>query len=280
MILEADNLLTDDEFQRLTAMVHRHCGINLQDGKRDLVRARLAKRIRAGGFPSASDYLRHVLADASGREFTELVDALSTNLTSFFRERDHFDLLEKSVLPELIQAKRRINSREIRIWSAGCSSGEEAYSLAITLLETIPNPGEWDIKILATDLSRRVLRLARAGIYEKSRIEPLGPARRAKFLLPIRRQGQSLFQVTPDLQRLIYFRYLNLTGFWPFSGKFDLIFCRNVMIYFDKATQQHLVERFWHCLPDNGMLLTGHSESLTGIQHRFRFVQPAVYRKS
>ncbi len=268
--------ITEEEFRRISDMVYDHCRINLHDGKKDLVRARLAKRLRMGNFASVSEYLDFLKSDESGREFTALIDSLSTNLTSFFRESVHFDYLRERILPELRTNRQHRDS--LRAWSAGCSTGEEAYSLAMTLLDDLGDG--WDIRLLATDISTRVLAAARRGIYPAARVDSVPPLLRQKYFRPIREAGSKMYEVTPELRRVVHFRYLNLMDQWPFRGPFDFIFCRNVMIYFDKPTQQDLVERFHQLLRPGGLLFTGHSESLTGITHRFRYVQPSVYAKA
>ncbi|NLW84252.1 MAG: protein-glutamate O-methyltransferase [Phycisphaerae bacterium] len=271
--------LTDAEFEQISDRVYDHCGINLHDGKKELVRARLAKIIRQGRFDSFSQYMEHVAADASGQAFSDLIDSLSTNLTSFFRESIHFDYLARSYLPELVAHKQRSGQLRLRAWSAGCSSGEEPYTIAITLLESLPDRARWDIKLLATDISTRILKRAREGIYERERIEPVPPALKNRYLTMRTQNGQKQFEVASTLRNIITFKYLNLMQEWPFRGPFDFIFCRNVMIYFDKPTQQRLIDRFWKVLAPGGVLFTGHSESLTGIRHQFQYVQPTIYRK-
>jgi chemotaxis protein methyltransferase CheR len=269
-----DNDLSDAEFGRISDLVYRHCGINLHDGKRDLVRARIFKRLRACGVESAVEYIRLMEADATGQEFHHLIDAISTNLTSFFREGGHFAFLREKFLPDLARRKQSSSPR-VRAWSAGCSTGEEAYSLGMTLLDVLPSG--WNVKLLATDISRPVLATGRAGIYDKNRIATVPANLRARFLAPADAKGK--FRVSPELRGIIQFNYLNLMEMWPFSGPLDFIFCRNVMIYFDKPTQQRLIQRFWDVLAPGGMLFTGHSESLTGVSHRFSYVQPTIYAK-
>jgi chemotaxis protein methyltransferase CheR len=270
--------LSESDFRLISDMVYRHCGIHLHEGKRELVQARLAKRLRTGGFTRLQDYLDHVAADGSGREFTALIDAMSTNLTSFFREIGHFHFLTEHFLPRLLERKRKQKDQRIRLWSAGCSTGEEPYSLAMTMLEAA-NPQEWDVKILATDISTRVLQTAKAGIYPKDRADSVPQPHRSKYFLSAQVGGERALQVCPAARSLICFRHLNLMENWPFTGPLDFIFCRNVMIYFDKPTQERLVGRFWNCLESGGLLFTGHSESLTGIRHKFSYVQPTIYCK-
>lgn len=279
IIVDDKLTLTDEEFEQISELVYDHCGINLHDGKKELVRSRLAKILRQKRFSSYSEYMNYVTADTSGQAFSELIDLLSTNLTSFFRESIHFDYLEKTFLPELISQKQKKSELRLRAWSAGCSSGEEPYTIAITLLEALSERSRWDVKLLATDISTRILQRAQQGIYERKRIEPVPPALKNKYLLMRNRNGQKEFEVTQPLRQIIVFKYLNLMKEWPFRGPMDFIFCRNVMIYFDKPTQQRLIDRFWQVLAPGGVLFTGHSESLTGIRHNFRYVQPTIYRK-
>jgi chemotaxis protein methyltransferase CheR len=270
--------LTDQEFEQVSDLVYQHCGINLHDGKKELVRSRLAKLLRTKEMTNYSDYLAYVTSDTTGTAFSELIDAISTNLTSFFREPDHFDFLRNRYLPELLE-KTSPSGQKIRAWSAGCSSGEEPYTIAITLLDAIPAAEKWDIKILATDISTRILKTAQQGIYDPERIEPVPAALKHRFLLHRKMNGASVYEVSDMLRERIAFKYLNLMNDFPFHGPFNFIFCRNVMIYFDKPTQQRLIERFWKVLSPGGLLFTGHSESLTGIKHAFHYVQPTIYRK-
>jgi len=266
--------VTEAEFTQISDMVYKHCGINLHDGKKELVQARIARQMRTGGFKTAGQYIENVLADASGEKFSDLIDALSTNLTSFFRENQHFQHLADQFLPKLIDKRSREGHRAIRGWSAGCSSGEEPYTLTIVLSEALGG-NRFDVKLLATDISRRVLSTARQGVYDDERVATVPPALRQKYFTAGPRPGS--VKVIPALQQMIRFNYLNLQEKWPFSGPFDFIFCRNVMIYFDKPTQQKLVNRYYECLAPGGLLFTGHSESLTGVKHPFKYVQPTIY---
>lgn len=280
-LLTADSVtLTERDFQKIREMIYKHCGINLHEGKRELVRARLAKQIRVGHFRSFDDYLDHVFQDKTGRAFSTLVDALSTNLTSFFREQRHFDFLQQSYLPRLKQRKSRQGCQRIRAWSAGCSSGEEPYSIAITLLDAFQRQGIWDIKVLGTDISTRILERARRGCYESARVKPVPPVLKQRYLIKRGIRTQAKYEVGPDLLKTVSLAYLNLMDEWPIRGPLDIIFCRNVMIYFDKPTQEFLVNRFYRILDSGGILFTGHSESLTGIRHNFRYIQPTIYVKS
>ncbi len=271
--------LGEKEFCLISDLVYEHCGINLHDGKKELVRARLAKRLREGQFPSFGDYVRHVLADPTGRELSLLADSLSTNLTKFFREEQHFEFLRSRLLPGLLKAGPARRDLRIRAWSAGCSSGEEPYSIAITLLEAVAGKGRWDVKVLATDVSTRMLERARRGLYDAARVEPIPAPLRHKYLARIRDEGPDTYEVTDALRRIVLVQYLNLMKDWPIRTPLDFIFCRNVMIYFDKTTQSRLIQRFYDLLAPGGVLFTGHSESLTGIEHKFHYVQPTIYLK-
>ncbi|MHC4551767.1 MAG: CheR family methyltransferase [Planctomycetota bacterium] len=270
--------LTEEDFQQISRIVYDHCGINLHDGKKELIRARLAKKLRAGNFNSFPEYLEHIQSDKTGRSFSDFIDVLSTNLTSFFRENQHFEYVKNVLLPRIIDKKRKTGNQRIRVWSAGCSSGEEPYSIAITLLENLPAE-RWDAKILATDISTRILEKAKAGLYAPDRVAPVSLEQKRKYLTQRTQDGQKVFEVGRSLREMIRFGYLNLMTDWPISGPLDFIFCRNVMIYFDKPTQASLVNRYWNLLDSGGVLFTGHSESLTGIEHKFKYVQPTIYMK-
>ena len=275
-----DIVLTDKDFLTISNLVYKHCGINLHDGKKELVRARLSKRLRTGNFRTFSDYIKYVLDDRTGEEFSMLIDVVSTNLTSFFREVQHFEFLQNKLLPEMLDRKQKNRDFKIRTWSAGCSSGEEPYSIAITLLDSVKDRDRWNIKVLATDISTRMLQSAQTGIYDSKRIEPVSPQQKNRYLMMRKENGQKLFEVAPALKNIVFFNYLNLMQDWPIKGPLDFIFCRNVMIYFDKPTQQNLVSRFYDILGPAGTLFTGHSESLTGIKHKFNYVQPTIYSKT
>ena len=279
VLAPTDQSVSDEQFEMIRELVYRHCRIRLADGKKDLVRTRMARCLRETGIRDVAAYLAHVTADRSGREFSRLIDAISTNLTSFFRERNHFHFIERQVLPELLAAKRTAGSNRLRIWSAGCSTGEEPYSIAMTVLKALDPHAGWDVKILASDISRRVLRIAKAASYEAAQVKVVPEPFRSRFFGEGRRACERGFFVLPEARNLVSFRYLNLAEAWPFNGPFDFIFCRNVMIYFDSETQQRLVNRCWDVLAPGGYLFTGHSESLNGLEHRFQYAEPTVYQK-
>lgn len=268
--------LTDSQFNRISKLVKKKCGINLHVGKKQLVKARLNKRLRELDLPNFEQYLSFLEHDRTGNELVSMLDAISTNLTNFFRESDHFDHLRTVILPRILQQGK---SRRIRIWSAGCSSGEEPYTIGITLMEVIPNIGAWDVRILATDLSTKVLQRAGQGIYAEARLQDMPKMLIQRYFRKIQSGDEKLYQASDALRGLVTFARLNLMEHWPMRGPFDVIFCRNVMIYFDKATQGKLVNRYWDLLGPGGTMLLGHSESLTGTKHKFHYIQPTIYEK-
>ena len=270
--------LSDAEFQAFSDLVYKKAGINLHAGKKELVRSRLAKRLREDGFDSFGEYYQFVISDETGDELVQLLDSISTNLTNFFREPKHFQFMVQVFLPEISRAAAK-KGRRLRIWSAGCSTGEEPYSIAITVLENMPDLEQWDVKILATDLSTKVLATARRGIYPFERLADISPEVLRRWFQKGQGDWAGWFKVKDQVKRLIVFRRLNLIEPFPFQRSFDLIFCRNVMIYFDKKTQADLTARLHQVLADGGYLLIGHSESLTGVNQAFNYIQPTIYRK-
>jgi chemotaxis protein methyltransferase CheR len=265
--------LSGAQFARISRMMHGLTGISLQAGKESLVQARLAQRLQSLGV-DFDQYLEHVSREQSTRELAAMVDALTTNKTNFFREAPHFDYLRIHLLPALRPAAERV-----RFWSAGCSTGEEAYSLAMTFREEIPNIDQRDWRILATDISGNVLARAREGVYAGREIEGIPPVLLRKHLDCSRAGCEQTYRVREEVKSIVTFARLNLMGPWPMTGPFDAIFCRNVMIYFDESTQRELVGRFYDLLKPGGHLFVGHSESLNGWFRGFRYVQPAVYVK-
>jgi chemotaxis protein methyltransferase CheR len=258
------------QFNQISEDVYRTCGIHLPGSKKVLVKSRLAKRLRLLGLNDFTGYLDYVRQDASGREMSAMMEVLTTNKTCFFREAQHFDYLRLELLPQL-----RAQNRPIRCWSAGCSSGEEPYTLAMLLQEELPQP--YAAQILATDLSTRVLAKARAAIYEEELLSDVPVWLRQKYFTLVPGTPPRKYQVLENIRALVRFARLNLMEPWPMKGPFDIIFCRNVMIYFDKPTQQTLVQRYTQLLRPGGLLFVGHAESLSALTHELRYVQPAVY---
>ncbi len=270
--------LTDTQFDKVRHLVKGLCGINLHAGKKQLVKARLNKRLRDLSMGSFDDYLERVHGDTTGTELTIMLDSLCTNLTRFFREPNHFQHLARS-LTDRCKTGQAKEAGRVRIWSAGCSSGEEAYSIAITAAEALGSLEGWDVRILATDLSTRALASARQGIYTQRQIANVAPHLRGRYFDLIQTRPTKTYKIKDSLRKMVHFHRLNLMDTWPMRGPFDTIFCRNVMIYFDKPTQSELIQRFDSLLPPGAALLIGHSESLAGIRHKFKYVEPTIYQK-
>jgi chemotaxis protein methyltransferase CheR len=273
--------LSNKEFELFRKLIYKSCGIHLTSSKKELVKARLSKRLTKTGINSFEQYYKFVVRhDKSGNELVHLLDSISTNKTDFFREKRHFDFLNTKLLPELIKKKEKAKNKTIRIWCAASSSGEEPYTLAITILNHInPNDG-WNIKILATDISTKILQKAIKGIYAKETLKGISPAIVSAHFKRVVVDKSNCFQVKNHLKKLITFRRFNLMSpKFPFRNPFDFIFCRNVMIYFDIETQHGLISKFYECLPKDGYLFIGHSETLAKRTHGFKYIEPAVYQK-
>ena len=274
-----ENDMPDSLFLQYSRLVYEQCGINLHDGKKALLQARLNKRLRITGIGSYKEYFQFITSGKNPGEFVNFLDSISTNLTYFFREAQHFDFLDKVAMPALLEGKRKERSTRIRIWSAGCSTGEEPYSLAMCILAHLQDGAKWDFRILATDISTRVLEMANRGVYSEEKVKKVPPALRQVYFQKVGlREAASDFQIAAEVKRLITFHRLNLKEPYPFKGPFDFIFCRNVMIYFDKKTQEELVNKMSGFLGPGGYFCVGHSESLTGLAHKLSYVQPAIYR--
>ena len=269
-------VFTDADFERVRAMLYERAGIALSDAKRQLAYSRLARRLRALGLRSFAEYL-DLVDRGEGDEPTRFVNALTTNLTAFFREPHHFEHLAKVVVPELRETHAR--DRRIRIWSAACSVGEEPYSIAMTLRESWPDIDHWDVRILATDIDSDVVEKATRGVYAEERVANLEPARLRRWFLRGRGPQQGMVRVRPELQAMIRFRTLNLLEDWPMRGPFDVVFCRNVVIYFDKPTQARLFDRMADVMAPAAHLYIGHSESLFKVTDRFENLGRTIYRR-
>jgi chemotaxis protein methyltransferase CheR len=267
--------LTDHEFRRLRVVVLELTGIALAESKRELVYSRLARRLRKLKLTSFGEYC-DMVESGFGDEVQELTNAITTNLTSFFRENYHFEQLASEVLPQI--ERDRSTTRRMRFWSAGCSTGEEPYSLAMILRESLARLTNWDIRLLATDIDSKVIEAAAAGAYETKRLGGLSDSRASRwFSNSAARLGYSV--VAPELRSLITFKQLNLLDPWPMSGLFDVIFCRNVVIYFDKDTQRRLFDRMADLQEPGGWLFIGHSENLFNVTNRYKPVGRTVYRR-
>ncbi|MDX7951098.1 protein-glutamate O-methyltransferase [Lichenihabitans sp. Uapishka_5] len=260
-LVEGDFIFRTEDFNRIAAMLHADAGIFLPETKATLVYSRLAKRLRSLGLQSFRDYCELVAGQDGLEERQKMLVSLTTNVTSFFREPHHFDMLRTSVLPPLLAAAKA--GKRVRLWSAACSKGHEPYSMAMTILALMPDAADHDIRILATDIDTEVLAEGQAGRYDESLVQSVPPAERRKGFLPMSSDGRIL-TVTPDMRRLVSFRELNLIGQWPMKGKFDVIFCRNVVIYFDDDTQAKVWSRFATMMVPGGTLFIGHSERVQG----------------
>lgn len=265
-----DPVMSRKHFESISGLMHSASKVSLQAGKEGLVKARLLKRIRTLGLAGFDQYLERV--GDSPEELCRMVDLLATNKTSFFREPVHFDFMKARILPEL-------KNMRLRVWSAGCSSGEEPYTIAMVLREYFENRGAIDVRVLATDLSKRVLEKAVAGVYDEDVLSDVPAGLIAKYFDRVGTGAPRKYSAKAGLRGLITFAPLNLMDEWPMKGPFDLVFCRNVMIYFDRPTQEALVRRFCGILKPGGYFFAGHSESLTRMSHGLRYVQPAVYIK-
>lgn len=276
-IAEREYEFTQRDFDRLRKISIEHTGIVVTDDKFDMFYTRLARRLRVLSIGSFSEYCDYLEANMDA-ELHELVNSVTTNLTAFFREQHHFDYLKDTYIPQLIE-RNKMNHR-IRIWSAGCSTGEESYSIAMTLIQAIPNYKSWDIKILATDIDSNVLLTASTGVYSEDRIDGLDNALIKQFFQKGSGAREGTVRVNDEARSLVSFKKLNLLKEWPMKQKFDVIFCRNVVIYFDAPTKTVLVERYADILHDEGRLFMGHSESLMRITDKFDLIGHTVYEKA
>jgi len=265
----------DSDFTRIVRLVKDQSGIALGERKRDLVYGRLARRLRALGIKKFSDYCEILESPAGASECGLMTNAITTNLTGFFREPHHFDFLSDEVFPALIKS-RPAAKRRLRIWSAACSSGEEPYSIAMTVCKAFGDVSVWDIKILATDIDTDMIAIAKAGRYEGKRADAIPAQFRSKYAKEI---DDQIFEMSPAVKSLIGFNQLNLLDPWPMQGAFDIIFCRNVVIYFDKPTQRILFDRYAEILAPGGLLFIGHSESLFQVSDRFRHLGRTIYQR-
>ncbi|MGB0945254.1 protein-glutamate O-methyltransferase CheR [Pseudoalteromonas sp. APM04] len=264
-------LCTDRDFKDIANLVYNACGIVLGDHKREMVYSRLARRIRALKLNDFKAYLAY-LDTHKDQEFDAFINAITTNLTSFFREVHHFEFIKSELIPNLIKANN--DTKRVRIWSAGCSTGEEPYSLAMTLNNAFPS--NWDVKILATDLDSNVLEKAQKGVYTAANVNGLDATHLKRWFLKSK-DGEH-YKVKDTLRERISFKRLNLLQDWPMKGPFDLILCRNVVIYFDKETKDHLFKRYANILSDHGYLFLGHSESMGKEHSNYKNLGKTMYQ--
>ena len=274
--------LSTKEFGLFRELIYREAGISLSPAKHQLVESRLVKRLRILGLSSFTEYYEYTTGgDPSGQERLQLINSLTTNKTDFFREQHHFEFLRKKLLPAIEQRANETGDRRLRIWSAACSSGEEPYTLAMTVLDYFGpmSVNGWDIRILASDVDTEVLSRASAGRYEADRLSDVPADIRKKYFIRTSKASDADFQVRPELQELITFRRINFVdATWPIQTCFDVIFCRNVMIYFDEMTQDRLLTRFSEVLVPEGHLFIGHSESILRLDNLYRSLGDTIYR--
>lgn len=271
--LPAPEPLSALEFDQISRLARERFGLDLKRGKEELVAARLGRKMREHRCGSFRAYYRHVLDDPTGEALIGLIDALTTNHTSFLREPSHFDFLRKTIVPALAGRAR------FDIWCAACATGEEPYTICCSLLEEMGPPARARARILASDISTRALAAARLGAYGDDRLEGLPEIWKRKYFEPEQGQAQRRWRVRPEVRQMVEFRRINLIEPLPGLGPFPVIFCRNVMIYFDRPTQERVAGRLAERLEPGGYLLVGHAESLTGLHHDLTYVCPAVYRR-
>lgn len=274
--------MTQAEFARFSEFIIGQCGIKMPPSKKIMLEARLQKRLRALGIPSYGEYYQYIQGESGRGELVHMLDAVTTNKTDFFREPIHFQYLAQTILPEVLSeqegSKRR--DRPFFLWSAGCSTGEEPYTLAMVLSEFAYQHPALRFSIMATDISTKVLDRARDGIYDEDRIASVPDALKQRYLLRSKDRGRNLVRIVPELRAAVQFKRLNLMEeSFSFSDPQDIIFCRNVIIYFDRSTQERLISRFCRVLRPDGHLFLGHSESVHGFDLPLRRITSTVYRK-
>jgi len=270
--------LSSIEFNKISALIHDRFGINIPPKKKSLLDNRFQKLLKQTGYSSFKQYYQHLSSDRSGKALSELANAVSTNHTFFNRENDHFEFFQKKVLPEITQSMEIKNNPDLRVWCAGCSSGEESYMLMVAMKEFFGiNYSSWDAGLLATDISEKALQKAINGVYKKENIDHLPPLIKQKYFKNLR---NGLWSADDSIKKQITFRKFNLiTKSFQFKKNFHVIFCRNVMIYFDLKTTEALVQRFYDALDTGGYLFIGHSESFRRDSTPFHYIRPAVYQK-
>lgn len=267
-------LITEKEFKDFSAYMHDNYGINLTDAKKGLVDSRLSAVIEKGGHKSFTEYFEFVRKDKTGDAFSDLLNRITTNYTYFWREEEHFKFFSDQVLPYVEQ--KYSSQKDLRVWSAGCSSGEEPYTLMMLINEKFPRSSGWDTGVLATDISIKAMTKAEKGVYPMESTQNMPPNLKNKYF---NKQPDGMLKVTDEIKNQVIFRKFNLMGPFQFKRKFHVIFCRNVMIYFDAETKRKLVDKFYDALEPGGYLFIGHSESIDRNFSDFKYIMPALYRK-
>lgn len=269
--------ITPQQFQMISSIAKEYWGLNLSERKMDLVCNRLSKFLTRSPYDTIEEYLEHLTQHADDEDRLVFFDILSTNVTSFFRERQHFDYLEREFYTPLARGTIALPGKRIRMWSAGCSTGCEPYTMAIHAIENLPKIADWDFKILATDLSNSAVANAKSAVYPESMVSSLDPAIVKKYFKKGTGAHDGSVRVCEQARSMVSVARLNLMGDWPVQGPFDVIFCRNVMIYFDKQTREKLVNRYCQLLRPGGILAIGSSETLSGIDAPVKSVAPSTY---
>jgi len=265
--------LSDAEYMKYQKLIYDTCGINFTSNKKQLLISRLRKRLIATNTQTFTEYRVYILDSRNKAELSQMLNAISTNKTEFFRESEHFNFLTNKGFPRIK------NDHSIRIWSAASSSGEEAYTLAMTFLEYFGLSHHKDVKILATDISTKVLNEAELAIYTHNQVDAIPGNLLRKYFLKGHDKQKGQYLVKDNLKNMVHFKWLNLMKPFPFNSKFQIVFCRNVMIYFDKPTREMLVEKIRTYLAPGGYLMIGNAESLSGLDTRLKYIQPAVYQR-
>ncbi len=280
MPIDLNLSISENEYIEIRDLVYAKSGIWLGENKKGLVKARLAKRIRTFNFKSFKEYQQFILKEENSDELIEVINAISTNVTSFFREPEHFQLLEQVILPEIVERKSKAGQKKIRIWSAACSSGEEVYTILMILREYFRDDHSWDIRVLGTDISTKVLGIAKKGCYDQEKIKDLPVHLRKKYFNKFYDDGREIYSVSEEIKKMATFARFNLMDEkFAFQSKLDIIFCRNAMIYFDLESRKCLVKKIFDSIDKIGYFFIGHSESLIGLPSDFKIVSPAVYKK-
>ncbi|EPG64375.1 CheR family methyltransferase [Leptospira wolffii] len=277
--------ISDEEFKFIKDLMYKETGIFLADHKKIMVQSRLNSRARMFKMTNVSEYIKALQADRKffESELTELINRITTNKTDFFRENHHFEFMKSTFFPSVEERAAKSGKKSLRIWSSACSTGEEPYTIAITCAEYFALKPGWDIKIYASDIDTNVVKTAQEGIYKADRLEPVDDSLKKKYFLKVNGQSgkaEDLYQVRPEIRSMIEFKKANLLETpYPIREKMDCIFCRNVIIYFDKQTQKKIFENFEEVLKDRGLLVIGHSETLFGISEAYKFLGHTVYQK-
>ena len=270
--------ISEKDFDLFRSLVKKEVGISIRQGKKKIFGLKLSRRLQDLGFSSYIDYYRYLLKPKGVRELRYLIDIVTIGQTSFFRGENQLEILRKRILPEVI--RRKIEKKRIRIWSSGCSTGQEPYSLAMLVYEMDNMDISWDIKILASDANTYSLKIAYLGEYRGDQVAGVPPAYLAKYFHKESKRGEEIFRIKESLKERLIFRRLNLLmSINRIKGPIDLILCRNVMIYFDSATKKKIADQFYNLLEPKGCLCLGLSESLLGIDNRFSLIERAIYRK-